>query len=123
MIMALDTYFRIQPRTPDPNLPEVTELSSLLKQFPRAHNEERDARYRSAASVVMKLMNFRSIDPAYQGEGLRAIGKADQETWDEFAGSRERLANAANAILTRLAASSRPTSRTADDTEMPKRDN
>ena len=54
--------------------------------------------YRSADSVVMKLMNFRSLDPNYGGKGLGSVGSGDREVWEEFASDRDRLHAAAGAI-------------------------
>lgn len=56
------------------------------------------ANYRTPASVVMKLMNFRSIDPDYPGTGLTASARGDKEVWDEFSGDRDRLRAIADAI-------------------------
>jgi len=46
----------------------------------------------------MKLGNFLSIDPEYEGVGLSRRGKLDQEIWEEFAGDPERLHRVAEAI-------------------------
>lgn len=95
LILALDLYFRIQPRTPDPKLPEIKELSLLLKSM---HHEQTDNNFRSVASVVMKLMNFRNLDPAYDGKGLAGVGKSDRLVWQELAGDRRTVSELATAI-------------------------
>jgi 5-methylcytosine-specific restriction protein A len=46
----------------------------------------------------MKLMNFRSFDKDYHGEGLRAAGRTDREVWDDFAMDRDRLWGVSQAI-------------------------
>ncbi|RMF83567.1 MAG: HNH endonuclease, partial [Nitrospinota bacterium] len=46
----------------------------------------------------MKLGNFLSIDPEYEGVGLSRGSKLDQEVWDELAGDLERLRKVAEAI-------------------------
>lgn len=58
--------------------------------------------FRSPASVVMKLMNFRSIDPNYGGKGLAAGSRLDQAVWTEFVQDKGRLSTVASAIRTIL---------------------
>jgi 5-methylcytosine-specific restriction protein A len=103
LVLALDAYFSIQPKAPDPSLPQIRELSDLLNGFPRADSEVRASNYRSLDSVVMKLMNFRSLDPAYPGSGLSAVGRLDREIWQEFAENRQRLREAADAVRSAFA--------------------
>lgn len=90
LILALDLYFEIAPRAPDPKSHAVQELSSALR---RARPEETAAKanYRSPDAVVMKLMNFRSLDPAYGGKGLSSASDGDRAVWLEFAEDREGL--------------------------------
>lgn len=97
LILALDTYFKIIPRAPDPSQTEIRELSSLLRSMGNFESDRAD-NYRTPASAVMKLMNFRSIDPDYPGAGLSAAARGDKEVWDEFAGDQDRLKKVANAI-------------------------
>lgn len=92
LILALDTYLRIQPRTPGPSLPEVVELSALLKGIGARRYPHAEVNFRSPASVVMKLMNFRSLDPDYPGKGLEAASQADREAWAQLATDRARIA-------------------------------
>ena len=98
LILALDTYLALKSRTPSPTLPEAQDLSRILRQIPPVAGENRNENYRSIASVVMKLMNFRSLDQTYPGVGLKASGKADKDIWRVFAADRERLRLAALAI-------------------------
>jgi 5-methylcytosine-specific restriction protein A len=46
----------------------------------------------------MKLCNFLRFDPDYEGKGLDAGSKLDEEVWDEFYSDRIRLAATAEAI-------------------------
>jgi 5-methylcytosine-specific restriction protein A len=46
----------------------------------------------------MKMMNFRSFDPDYEGEGLKASGRTDRLVWDELASDRALLHNLAASI-------------------------
>src|SRR5262245_29140608 len=97
LILALDLYFSIHPRAPDPSSSEIRDLSALLNRLP-GRGENRAGNFRSPASVVMKLMNFRSLDPLYPGRGLRASGKLDGEVWRNFSRERDRLHQTALAI-------------------------
>ena len=78
LILALDTYLALNGRTPTPSVSEVQDVSHILRQIAPIAGESREENYRSINSVVMKLINFRSLDPTYDGVGLKAIGKAGQ---------------------------------------------
>ena len=102
LILALDVYVRLSPRTPDPNLPEVITLSQLLRSKNLHPDEPREPNSRSPASVVMKLMNFRNLDSAFEGKGLAAGSKLDRVIWNTFTGDRPRLKKVAEAIRAAL---------------------
>lgn len=106
LILALDVYARLDGAVPGPRLAPVVDLSNVLRETPLHRAAERRSNFRSPASVVMKLMNFRSIDPGYGGKGLTAGGRLDREIWNEFAGDRARLSNVATAIRDVLRAKS-----------------
>lgn len=59
---------------------------------------DRPPNYRSPAAVVMKLMNFRSLDTEYSGAGLSAIGRTDRLVWHDLAGNILHLHILAGAI-------------------------
>jgi 5-methylcytosine-specific restriction protein A len=98
LILALDVYCALKGAVPRPRLTSVLNLSSLLKQASFHSAATRQPNFRSPASVVMKLMNFRSIDPGYGGKGLTAGGRLDREIWREFSSDRTELAKVATAI-------------------------
>src|SRR5262249_30281294 len=98
LILALDAYFAIRPRTPSPTLPQVLDLSRELNRIAERSGAARSENYRSPDSVVMKMMNFRSFDENYPGEGLRAAGRADRQVWGDFATDQDRLGGVAQAI-------------------------
>ena len=98
LILALDTYFLIAPHAPSPSQSEIIELSAFLRIMGSQQDCVISENYRSPASVVMKLMNFRSIDPTYLGKGLTASSRADRNAWDDFSNDKERLRNIANVI-------------------------
>ena len=97
LIVALDGYCSLESETPSPSRPEVGEVYRTLKLLSEL-TEDGGENSRSVASVVMKMMNFRSLDESYVGVGLRASGKADRKVWNEFADDRERLGLTAKAI-------------------------
>jgi 5-methylcytosine-specific restriction enzyme A len=98
LILALDVYFRLAGAVPGPRRPEILDLSTLLRSAGLHLASDRRPNFRSPASVVMKLMNFRSIDPDYGGKGLAAGGRLDREVWQELAVDRQRLSKTAAAI-------------------------
>ena len=104
LVLALDVYFRLAGAVPSPQRAEVRELSAILRSAQLHPASDRPDNFRSPASVVMKLMNFRSLDPSYGGKGLKARGRLDETVWRELAGDRSRLSRAATAIRGLLAA-------------------
>ncbi|MEP9397614.1 HNH endonuclease [Mesorhizobium sp. KR2-14] len=98
LILALDLYVRHDGRDPGANHPEVIEISALLKQMA---TEIGQATFRNPNGVIMKLMNFRSLDPAFTGKGgkgLDGASKLDKAVWSEFYGKPQQLAIAAEAV-------------------------
>lgn len=101
LILALDLYFRIQPLPRDEKHPEVVRLSEILRQLP-IHKERPDpARFRSPMGVLLKLRDLSRFDPPDPSPVFRG-SKLDEEVWNEFAGDRERLAEAVQAVLKTL---------------------
>ena len=98
LILALDLYFRFPPIQISQSHPEVIQLSEILNQLP-VHSDRPDpSRFRNPNGVYMKLCNFLRLDPEYQGTGLRAGSKKDEEVWNKFADDRDRLKSVAEAI-------------------------
>lgn len=98
VILTLDLYMEHKGRDPGPNHPDVLEVSALLRQMA---TEAGLTTYRNPPGVVMKMMNFRSIDPAFTskgGKGLDGASKLDKAIWAEFYGKPLELAVAAEAI-------------------------
>ena len=98
LILALEVYFSIRPQTPGPALSAIIELSQELNRMAERTGAARPANYRSPAAVVMKLMNFRSFDEEFPGEGLSAASHTDRVVWDDFSEDRERLVAVAQGI-------------------------
>ena len=98
LILALDVYLRMRPAAPGPAMPEVRDLSNLLQSATLHPVSGRPLNFRSPASVVMKLMNFRSIDPTYAGKGLAAGSIEDRQVWEDFSQDAERVSKTASTI-------------------------
>lgn len=103
LVLALDVYCRLAGAVPAPQHPEIRDLSKLLRSAGLHPASDCRPNFRSPASVVMKLMNFRSIDPDYSGKGLVAGSRLDREVWQELASDRSRLSRIATAIRSVLA--------------------
>jgi 5-methylcytosine-specific restriction protein A len=98
LILCLNAYFKLKPQTPDPKLTAVKELSAVLRKLADNLGIKRSDNYRTPASVVMKMMNIRSLDPEYHGDGLEAKGRGDGQVWNEFSQDKKRLSETAEAI-------------------------
>lgn len=98
MILALELYLRIKPNTPSPKLPEVVSLSREFRHMAHRSGVRPPRNYRTAASVVMKLMNFRSLDDDYPGAGLTAAGHGDRKVWDDLCGQPVKLRSLARGV-------------------------
>ena len=98
LILALDLYFRSNRKQLDAKNPEVIELSRTLNLLQIHSNDMRNAEFRNAQGVSMKLANFSSIDPEYPGVGLQRGGKLDKQIWNEFALDQNRLTTVTSSI-------------------------
>ncbi|MHB9038574.1 MAG: HNH endonuclease [Armatimonadota bacterium] len=105
LILALDLYNQItiaELMKMNPADPRIIILSQVLKSLP-IHPERLVAGdFRNPNGVYMKLCNFLRLDPDYQGKGLAAGSKADEEVWNEFRGDIARLRRVAEAIRERV---------------------
>ena len=100
-ILTLEKYFQLDIGKVSAKSNELTELSRLLTQVLTVMTGD-DSLCRSASSVLMKLMNFRALDPSYDGIGLQKTTKQDKEVWNEFAYDKTRLKRVARAIRSAL---------------------
>lgn len=96
LILALDLY--LQHGWLDDTDSRVVELSQLLRNLPLHPAWRGDAKFRSPNSVAMKVANFQSLDPGYEGVGLDAGSKADSEVWNELHGQPELVRRLARSI-------------------------
>lgn len=121
LILALNLYFQNNNRQLDATHPDVIKLSQLLNQLPIHGEDFRKSDFRNPQGVSMKLGNFASLDPNYEGVGLSRGGKADKEVWNEFAGDIERLGITAISIAKSTAwiQETAPTYEVSSDDEFP----
>lgn len=99
LILALDLYFREPDARVSEDHPEVIELSKLLNTLPIHGDGSNQLTFRNPNGVVMKLRNFLSHDPTYEGAGLRSGGKNDKAVWDEYADNIQILRKCAISII------------------------
>lgn len=91
LMLALDIYLRNYPTIPSSKTnKDVVELSQLLNALPIFPREVRQPNFRNPDGVLMKLMNFRWIDPNKSG-GYSSVGQGDRDVWAEFAHQPDQL--------------------------------
>ena len=98
LILALDLYFRAGRKQLDATHPSVVQLSRLLNGLSIHASRLKEVDFRNPQGVSMKLGNFLSIDPDYEGTGLSRGSKLDREVWNEFAHDINRLKLTATSI-------------------------
>jgi 5-methylcytosine-specific restriction protein A len=98
LILALDLYFRVNPRHTSSRNQDIMELTSLLNSLPIHAGVLRGAAFRNPLGVYRKLCNFWHLDPDNPGEGLKNLSHLDREVWDEFKDDKVHLKNTATQI-------------------------
>lgn len=98
IILALDLYFRLNPKSMSKTHPEIVSLSELLNKLPVHGAGRRNQKFRNPAGVHMKLRNFMRFDTKYSGRGLQRGGKLEEYVWKDFADDRAKLRATAQAI-------------------------
>ncbi len=98
VILALDLYFDKNIGSINSNNPKIIALSELLNRLPIHTHKPDQQKFRNPNGVVMKLANFKALDPNYKGKGLEAYSKLEKEVFEEFCLDTERLHNIANVI-------------------------
>jgi hypothetical protein len=95
-ILALDLYLR--QGLLDDSAPKVMALSAELRAGAFHPDAGTRADFRNPNGVALKLANFAAIDPGYPGTGMPAFSIGDEQTWEEYAGDADLLAEAVAAI-------------------------
>ncbi len=101
-ILALDLYFDKNLGTINSNNPKIIALSELLNKLPIHTYRVDEQTFRNPNGIVMKLANFKSLDPNYIGGGLGNHSKLEKEVFEEFCSDVERLHKIANKIKQEL---------------------
>lgn len=99
-IVALDYYFRIYHEGGVAS-DLIKEASDLLRSMPNSKNATDIHTFRNYNGVNMRMGNFMSLDPAYEGSGLTSVGRQTTAVWEEFEGDREKLAREAERLRTK----------------------
>lgn len=98
LILTLDLYFQLSPGEIHARNPKIIRLSEELNRLPFVDSKPDAVRFRNPNGVGLKLSNFLSIDPSYQGKGMERRGKLDEEVFEEFVGDQKLLRKLAGQI-------------------------
>ncbi|GJM29232.1 MAG: hypothetical protein DHS20C17_18670 [Cyclobacteriaceae bacterium] len=99
IILALDLYFRLEPGQIHARNPDIIELSKVLNQLPIHDSKPDEEKFRNPNGVGLKLSNFLALDPNYEGTGMQAHSKLDQELFNKYSNNRELLKRLARNII------------------------
>ncbi|HPT72559.1 MAG TPA: HNH endonuclease [Candidatus Cloacimonadota bacterium] len=102
LILALNVYIRHDGIHIPKSHKAISELSKLLNQRADFLNIPHDNSFRSIDSVYLKLQNFKRLDPTYDGKGLQAGNKMEEEIWNQFANDHEYLKNISQSIISTI---------------------
>ena len=91
LLITLHFYMAHEPAIPGKTSPEIRELSELLNRLQFVRGRPVTEKFRNVNSVYMKLMNFRSLDPKYQGRGLKNRSQNDIVVWELYSSNRDEL--------------------------------
>lgn len=104
LILALDLYLTNPANPPGKGSSAVAELSTTLNKLHRLNGVSGAPTLRNENGVYLKMMNLRSLDPAYTAQGkvgMQSGGALEKVVWADYEGRRECLA--ADAALIRQA--------------------
>ena len=90
-ILLLDLYFDKNLGSINSNNPKIIALSEFLNRLPIHTHRPNPQKFRNPNGIVMKLANFKALDPNYNGKGLKAYSKLEKEVFEEFCSDIERL--------------------------------
>jgi 5-methylcytosine-specific restriction protein A len=95
-MLALDLYLRTRGEMSySPTTKVVTDLSIELRSLRIFPDDVRsNERFRNGSGVALKLHNFASIDPDYEGQGMGHGGAGDAKVWKVWAHRPSELAQA-----------------------------
>ncbi|MGY2733663.1 HNH endonuclease [Sphingomonas sp. UYP23] len=102
LILALDLYLTNPANPPGKGSSAVAELSMTLNKLHRLNGVSGAPTLRNQNGVYLKMMNLRSLDPAYTAQGkvgMQSGGALEKVVWADYEGRRQVLA--ADAALIR----------------------
>jgi 5-methylcytosine-specific restriction protein A len=91
LIITLDLYHRINKSNIQSKNPEIIKHSEILNKLSIHSSENRYENFRNPNGVALKLSNFASIDPNYNGKGMRSYSKLDKEIFLKYYGKSNLL--------------------------------
>ncbi|MCZ4318760.1 hypothetical protein O4H26_07145 [Aequorivita viscosa] len=92
IILALDLYFKLEPKQIHARNPATLELSKILNKLP-IHEERPDSiKFRNPNGVGLKLSNFLAIDQTYVVKGMQSFSKLDKLVFEDFENQKGTLA-------------------------------
>jgi 5-methylcytosine-specific restriction protein A len=91
IILALDFYLEHRKSIPNKTDASVVALSEDLRALNQALGGELTNTFRNINGTYLKLMNLRRLDPDYEGTGLQAGGKLEEELWDRYFNKPQEL--------------------------------
>ena len=96
-ILLLDVYLALSKTSFSKKALELSKLSVSLRRL-RPSVSLKNPKYRNINGVHMTLMNARSLDPAYNGKGVKSASRILRVTWDEFEKNTAELQSVARSI-------------------------
>lgn len=105
LILTLEFYINHKGRIPDVKHPDVIALASTLADLSMLDTDKGSNAGRERSSIIYKLANFRSLDPAARSDGKKGFanaGKLDREIWNEFSGNIAELEKQAGEIREKI---------------------
>jgi len=94
LILALDLYFTNPANPPGKGSSAVFELSAILNKLHRLNGVSGAPKLRNENGVYLKMMNLRSLDPAYTAQGkvgMQSGGALEKVVWADYEGRRADL--------------------------------
>lgn len=99
VILALDLYFKLTPGQMHAKNEDIIHLSKILNKLPIHKKRLDETTFRNPNGVALKLCNFLSIDPEYDGSGMKSYSQLDKKVFYEYYTNRNELNSIANTII------------------------
>lgn len=94
LILALNLYFTNPANPPGKSSSAVAELSAILNKLHRLNGVSGAPTLRNENGVYLKMMNLRSLDSTYTGQGkvgMQSGGALEKVVWADYEGRRAEL--------------------------------